>query len=760
MGRVYLPVEDRERFGVARRPPGGPTTLYGPHQLRGGPGRGVVRAGPDAAAACSTGGPGPAPPPWPASTAGCWSASSATRRACSAGRMSLPGLAEGGGGRPGPGPGDGVTGPRPATVGSVVVVGGGLAGLAAALDCADRGARVDAARAAQPPRRSHLVLPARRPLDRQRPARVPALLHRVPVLPGPDRRRGGRRAAGPPRPPGGGAPAARAGRPRRIGRLRRSDLPAPLHLAGSLLRYPASPAGRSAAAWAGPSWRCADSTSTTRPSTSETLRDLAGPARTVAGRRGRPLGSDHRPDRQPAGRGGVPGHGGQGVPDRPADRHRAPPTSAGAGCRSASCTASGRRRPGAGRRRGPPERAASERSSRRSTRGRSRLTGSRFTVTDRRRTGSTPTRSSCAVPHDAAGASCRPGRSTAPGPAGGARHLGRHRRASGLRSAGDAVAAAGRAWARRSSGCSTAPRRPGSAGDAGPAAVPGGVDLGRGRPARPPPRRPGRLGGRRAGPRSCPAPDGPAGRLPGHQGARTPPSGPDPAPPACDPDPATAWPGLAVAGAWTDTGWPATMEGAVRSGRAAAASGLPGAVALRPRRTGPRRSPISTANRHRGGGVTPTIGVPEVLARSRRAISPGHERGHRTPGARDPAARHATTWAGPTPTATRSSSPGGKGIRPTLAILSRRGGLGRARGRGARRRWPSSWSTTSRSSTTTSSTPTPNAITARRCGPCTASARPSSPATPCRSWPTRCCSRARPAGARPRRRPWPMPPPP
>jgi squalene-associated FAD-dependent desaturase len=32
----------------------------------------------------------------------------------------------------------------------------------------------------------------------------------------------------------------------------------------------------------------------------------------------------------------------------------------------------------------------------------------------------------------------------------------------------------------------------------------------------------------------------------------------------------TRFPGLAVAGAWTDTGWPATMEGAVRSGRAAA----------------------------------------------------------------------------------------------------------------------------------------------------------------------------------------------
>jgi squalene-associated FAD-dependent desaturase len=32
--------------------------------------------------------------------------------------------------------------------------------------------------------------------------------------------------------------------------------------------------------------------------------------------------------------------------------------------------------------------------------------------------------------------------------------------------------------------------------------------------------------------------------------------------------------GLALAGAWTDTGWPATMEGAVRSGRAAAAVAL------------------------------------------------------------------------------------------------------------------------------------------------------------------------------------------
>jgi squalene-associated FAD-dependent desaturase len=36
----------------------------------------------------------------------------------------------------------------------------------------------------------------------------------------------------------------------------------------------------------------------------------------------------------------------------------------------------------------------------------------------------------------------------------------------------------------------------------------------------------------------------------------------------------TDLPGLALAGAWTDTGWPATMEGAVRSGTAAAAQVL------------------------------------------------------------------------------------------------------------------------------------------------------------------------------------------
>jgi squalene-associated FAD-dependent desaturase len=40
------------------------------------------------------------------------------------------------------------------------------------------------------------------------------------------------------------------------------------------------------------------------------------------------------------------------------------------------------------------------------------------------------------------------------------------------------------------------------------------------------------------------------------------------------PGPRTQLPGLAIAGSWTDTGWPATMEGAVRSGHAAAHEAL------------------------------------------------------------------------------------------------------------------------------------------------------------------------------------------
>ena len=46
---------------------------------------------------------------------------------------------------------------------------------------------------------------------------------------------------------------------------------------------------------------------------------------------------------------------------------------------------------------------------------------------------------------------------------------------------------------------------------------------------------------------------------------------------ACGPGRRTGVPGLYLAGAWTDTGWPATMEGAVRSGLARARAAALGA---------------------------------------------------------------------------------------------------------------------------------------------------------------------------------------
>jgi uncharacterized protein with NAD-binding domain and iron-sulfur cluster len=49
----------------------------------------------------------------------------------------------------------------------------------------------------------------------------------------------------------------------------------------------------------------------------------------------------------------------------------------------------------------------------------------------------------------------------------------------------------------------------------------------------------------------------------------------------------TRYPHLLLAGAWTDTGWPATMEGAVRSGNTAASLALDSVGNTR-RRTGPR----------------------------------------------------------------------------------------------------------------------------------------------------------------------------
>jgi len=61
---------------------------------------------------------------------------------------------------------------------------------------------------------------------------------------------------------------------------------------------------------------------------------------------------------------------------------------------------------------------------------------------------------------------------------------------------------------------------------------------------------------------------------------------PEPGSGALRPRTRAAVPGLFLAGAWTDTGWPATMEGAVRSGDAAAEAVLAGAPSVQASRAG------------------------------------------------------------------------------------------------------------------------------------------------------------------------------
>src|SRR5205085_1555898 len=99
---------------------------------------------------------------------------------------------------------------------------------------------------------------------------------------------------------------------------------------------------------------------------------------------------------------------------------------------------------------------------------------------------------------------------------------------------------------------------------------------------------------------------------------------------ALRPGPRTAVPGLVLAGAWTDTGWPATMEGAVRSGHAAARGALAGARAGAPaswswpRRSGARRGAAS-ARGPRPSPAPSSAGAwpPAAVRSSRSARGPG-----------------------------------------------------------------------------------------------------------------------------------------
>ena len=296
---------------------------------------------------------------------------------------------------------------------------------------------------------------------------------------------------------------------------------------------------------------CAACAWTTRPSTTSRFGAWLTCARAVRGGDRRRVGPDHGADGQPAGRGGVAGPGGDGVQDRAARRRARRPTSAGAEFRSA--VLHGERaadRSGPGRRRCPAGRTASRSMRSDATR---RVTPPTAIACRRGRRGRPPRRGG-------AGASGR--RRRPPGSARRARAVGHRRRPSGLRPARHGLAADGRGLARQSSGCSTGPPRPASTSGQ----VPRRVDLRRGRPADGAAPRHwcagiaaelwhAAAGVRRGSPGGLLRHQGTPRHVPGRTGHRR----------HCGPAAAHVVPGLGVAGAWTDTGWPATMEGAVRS---------------------------------------------------------------------------------------------------------------------------------------------------------------------------------------------------
>ncbi len=255
--RAGLPAGRRRRSGgLSGRPRRAARADRRPGRVRVHPGPVVVRPGPGAPPVARPAEPGVRRRHGRASTAGCSTGSRRTRsRSPWAGcrcrverrRWSPPERW----------PGCHVVS-RP----DVVVVGGGLAGIAAALGAADGGASGHPARAPGQARRAHLVVPAQGPLVRQRPARLPAMLHRLPVVPRPDR---GRRHGAPP----GRASRSRCSRPAgRPAVISRSSLAGPA--APRSARSPATAISRSrrpGPAWPGRPWRCAGSTSTTPPST-------------------------------------------------------------------------------------------------------------------------------------------------------------------------------------------------------------------------------------------------------------------------------------------------------------------------------------------------------------------------------------------------------------------------------------------------------------------------------------------------------------
>ena len=274
------------------------------------------------------------------------------------------------------------------------------------------------------------------------------------------------------------------------------------------------------------------------------------------GRHRAALGPDLPAHGQPAGRRRVARAGRQGVPDRPADRGRPP---ADIGWSRVPLGRAPRRARPAPRWSGPAPRCAPAPPSRpsrsarrpRAARGRRTSRGRRR----RRRRSPSPTTRPPALPRRArsTGRSEWPELGTSPivnvhlrvRPAGDGRRPRRRRRLAG------AVRVRPHASRRARARASASPcrcRRPTSGSATPPDAL---IAMAERELAPPVPRR------RR----------GRARRRASSPGSARPPSGAAPARQASGPGPATDRPGLYLAGAWTDTGWPATMEGAVRSGR-------------------------------------------------------------------------------------------------------------------------------------------------------------------------------------------------
>ena len=374
--------------------------------------------------------------------------------------------------------------------------------------------------------------------------------------------------------------------------------------------------------------------------------------------------------------------------------------------RSASCTASRPRARSAARGRRRAHRRTASRASRRARR-RGRGVSTLGDGTDRRRRGR-PRRAPPTPPPRC----CPPAALARLGPA--APRLGTSPIVNVhvvLRPAGHRPRRSPPASARRCSGCSTAPRRPGS-GD-GP--VPGGLAVRAptryiGRPAAELVARDhcraGRAASRRPRAARSSTPSSPASARATFRPARD--------APRCGPAARTACPGCTSPARGPTPGgrrrWRARCAAARRRGRRARDA--------RPRRTarpmrGPRRGAWSR---------DPTVARRARPGARRGRAGPARRRRPRCTRSCSARSRYHLGWgdADGSPT----SSGGGKGVRPALALLSAEA-VGRAgRGRRARRGRASSWSTTSRCSTTTSWTATASAGTGRRCGRCSASATP------------------------------------